>query len=891
MKRPDRRPPALLRRLLERLVRREDRDTFPAELEEIYRDRVRGRGAIRADLWYLRQVLELGARRLRMSSGALSASSLAGGADALLREVRHLGRGVVRRPVFPAVAVLSLAIGIGANTAVFALIDEVMLSEPPVERPDELVEVYTSDSDGQPHSTFSYPDFQDVAGASGGVFEGVAGYELVFATTERTGAPVLLLGEAVSANFFELLGVDPARGRGFAPGEDDVPGEGAVVVLSHDFWSATLDGDPAVVGSTLRINRRPYTVVGVAPPDFEGLTPALVPDLWVPISMVGVLKGERLRSRGSRSMFVTARLAEGTTTEAADRWARDFSTTLAERHPETNEGRTMSVVPSEDVAVHPAADRALVPVAFLLLGVVGIVLAVTCTNVASFLLSRAEEGRREVAVRRALGAGRAGLVLRFLLQVATLTVAGGALALLLARASIDLLLRFQPPIPLPLNLSVELDGSVLAFTAAVTGVATLAAGLVPALRSTGGDVGGELRRSSSPEGTGRRGSRLRDGLVVSQVALSCVLLVGAGLFVRSLRAAGSIDPGFYTGSAAVLWPELGLSGVADDEGPAVWRELITALESRPEIDGVALTDALPLGVGFQSTAFDIPGHASERPDGAISVDHATVSASFFEVMEVDIVRGRLFEEPQSGAWDGSIVVSRAFEERYFPEGAMGRTLDAGSARPLTIVGVAEDTKVRTLGESPRPRVYFPMGWSYLDAMQLVARGDGGSGELLGIARRALRDARPGLVFLEAKTMEEHLAFMLFAPRTAAFLLTALGGVALFLAVIGLYGTVRYAAVQRSREMGIRLSLGAAPSDVRRLVVTGGVRLVVAGGVVGLAISFLAGSLLSGFLIGVEGRDVVTFVAIPGLLAVAGLIASWLPARRATRVDPVEVLRA
>lgn len=891
MKGSDRRPPAFLRRLLKRLVRAEDRGTFPDELEEIYRDRVRTGGAVRADVWYLWQVIELGVRRALAGSRALSLSALTTGGAGFLRELRHVARGLLRRPVFPIVAVLSLGIGIGANTAVFALIDEVLLSEPPVERPDELVEVYTSDADGQLHSTFSYPDFQDVAGSSAGVFEGVAGYELFFATTERAGTPVLLMGEAVSADFFGLLGVDPVTGRGFLAGEDDVPDEGAVAVLSHDFWSGTLGGDPAVVGSTLRINRRPYTVIGIAPPDFEGLTPALVPDVWVPISMIGALKGERLGRRGSRSMFVTGRLADGTTAEEADRWVRDFSAGLAERYPETNEGRTMTVVPSEDVAVHPAADRALVPVAFLLLGVVGIVLAVTCTNVASFLLSRAEEGRREVAVRRALGAGRTGLVLRFLLQVALLTVVGGVLALGLARGAIDLLVRFQPPIPLPLNLSIELGGSVFAFTAAVTVVATFAAGLLPALRSTGGEVGSELRRSSSPEGAGPRGSRLRNALVVSQVALSCVLLVGAGLFVRSLRAASSIDPGFHTGPAAILWPELGLSGVPEDEGPAVWRELITALESRPEIDGVALTDALPLGAGFQSTAFDIPGQESERPDGSVSVDHATVSASFFEVMEVDIVRGRLFEESQSGAWDGSIVVSRAFEERYFPEGAMGRTLDPGSARPLTIVGVAEDTKVRTLGESPRPRVYFPMGWSYLDAMQLVARGDGSSGELLGIARRALRDARPGLVFLEAKTMEEHLAFMLFAPRTAAFLLTALGGLALFLAVIGLYGTVRYAAVQRSREMGIRLSLGAAPSDVRRLVVTGGVRLVVAGGVVGLAISFLAGSLLSGFLIGVEGRDVVTFVAIPGLLAVAGLIASWLPARRATRVDPVEVLRA
>ncbi|HZD05300.1 MAG TPA: FtsX-like permease family protein, partial [Longimicrobiales bacterium] len=377
--------------------------------------------------------------------------------------------------------------------------------------------------------------------------------------------------------------------------------------------------------------------------------------------------------------------------------------------------------------------------------------------------------------------------------------------------------------------------------------------------------------------------------VVVQVALSCTLLVGAGLFLRSLREARSVDPGFDTGPAGILWPNLSLSGIPDAEGEALWPEIERRMLADATIDRVGLADVLPLGAAIQTTGIRIPGHASDRPDGRTEVDHNNVSAGYFQVMDIAIVRGRGFEPSDAVEGSGSVIVSRAFQERFFPEGAVGRSLDGGA---LTVVGVAEDTKVRTLGEAPRPQIYFPLGSrGYIEAVHVVVRGPGTGPELLAAARRVLDGVRPGIVVFAAKTMQQHLGLMLFAPRMAALLLTALGALALLLASVGLYGVVSYAVARRTREMGIRLSLGASPSDVLTLVVTGGMRMVLVGAVVGVALAVLAGGAISSFLIGVSGTDATTMIAISAILLLVGLLASWIPARRAVRMDPSQVLRS
>lgn len=812
--------------------------------------------------------------------------------DSVLRDLRHALRGLSRRPGFTLVAVLSLALGIGANTGVFSLVNAVLLRPLPVERPDELVEVYTGDSDGYPYATSSWPDVVDLREATGDVFQAVAAYELFVTTTERDAQPVVLMGEAVSRNYFELLGVRPALGRAFAPDEGVVAGEDRVALVGHAFWQREMGGDPEAVGATIRLNRRPLTVIGVLPEDFHGMIPALVPDVWVPVTLMDEISpgaSSFTEARGNRGLFVKARLRPGVTVERAGEVVEAVASRLAEAYPDTNEGRTMSVLPSEGVSIHPMVDRALVPVAGLLLSVVGIVLLITCANLASFLLARAEDRRRDVAVRRALGAGRWSVVRPFVAETALLALGGGASGVLLARWMVGGLMRFKPPLPIPVNIDVGLDARVLLFAFGVTGLAALAFGLIPAIRATGREVAATLQEGRTPEGTGPGGGRLRRGLVVVQVALSCVLLVGAGLFLRSLRQAHSVDPGFDTGPAGILWPNLSLSGIPDAEGEALWPEIERRMRADGAIDRVGLADVLPLGAGVQTTGIGVPGHESDRPDGRVEIDHANVSAGYFDVMDIPIVRGRGFEPSDAAAGSGSVIVSRAFQERFFPDGAVGRSLDGGA---LTVVGVAEDTKVRTLGEAPRPRIYFPLGSrGYIEAVNVVVRGPGTGPELLAAARRVLDQVRPGIVVFEAKTMRQHLGLMLFGPRMAALLLGALGGLALLLASVGLYGVVSYAVVRRTREMGIRLSLGASPSDVLTLVVTGGMRMVVMGAGIGVVLALLAGGALSSFLIGVSGRDTATLVAIPAILLAVGFLASWIPARRAVRLDPSEVLRS
>jgi predicted permease len=816
--------------------------------------------------------------------------------DALGRDLAYAARRLARTPGFTLVAVLSLALGIGANTAMFSVVNAVLFRAPPFADPDRLVEVYTSESGGYAYSTFSQPDARDLAEAAvgDGVFEQVISSETVLTRAGEPGEAELVFGEAVSANLFTALGIAPALGRGFAPGEDDVPGEHAVAVLGHAFWQQRFGGDPGVVGRELRLNQRRYTIVGVAPEWYTGSLPAFRTGLFVPSSMADDIQGTATRwdSRGNRSAFVKARLAPGVTPAEAQVWLTRFAATLAEQHPESNAERTMTLLPSEDVAVHPLVDGALLPVAGLLLAVVGLVLLIACTNLAAFLLARGEARRSELAIRLSLGAGRLAVIRQLLVETVLLAVLGGFGGLLLARWTVDLLVGFRPPIPIPLSLDFPLDGRVLAYTFGLSVLAGLLFGLAPALQASRTDLASATRADGGRTGTGR--SRLRHGLVVAQLALSVVLLVGSGLFLRSLRSAQSVDPGFYTGPAALVWPQLGFSGLSEAEGSAFYDNLRARLLARPEVEGVALTDNLPLGFSVQTTSLEIPDAAvaSARPDGLHDVDFTSSDDAFFAVMEIALPRGRGFTEADTDAGERVAVVSEAFVERFWPgQQAVGRLVHRSGGDPVRIVGVARDTRVRSLGEDPRPRVYFAASQQYLEGLQVIVRGRASSADLLRLTIDEALALEPDLVFFDQRTMEEHLAIHLFPPRMGALLLSVFGGLALLLAAVGIWGVVSHAVARRTREVGIRVSLGATGGEVVRLLVGSGMRLVGVGVAVGMVLALGAGALLARFLYGLGLVDPVTLAGVPLVLAAVALLAAWLPARRAARVDPVEALRA
>ena len=818
--------------------------------------------------------------------------------DLFRQDLRYAVRRLVASPGFTTVAILSLALGIGANTAIFSIVNAVLLRRSPAEDRERLVEVYTSDDDGIVHATSSYPDFVELRRATD-VFEDVLGYQLFLGQVEREdGAGMLVLGELVTGNYFSMLGIRPAIGRSFAPVEDSVPLAHPVVILGHEFWRTAFGADVSVVGSTIRLNRRPYTVIGVAPSDFNGSFSVLRADVFAPMMMIGhVMAGsiDRLNTRGSRSMFVRGRLREGVSIERAAAAVSTIGQRLAAEYPETNDGRVMTVIASSDVAVHPAVDRALVPVAGLLLSVVGLVLLIACANLASFLLARAADRRKEIAIRLAIGATRAQLIRQLLIESVMLAMAGSLAGVLVAIWTIGVLERFQPPLPIPLNIDVSVDGSVLLFTAVVSVLAGIAFGLAPGIQATRPDLAPTLRDEAGAVTGHKRSARLRNGLVVAQVTVSVLLLVGSGLFLRSLQKAQRIDTGFDTGPAAILSPSFELSGFEDEARIRVVRDrILERIRAMPGITGVAIAGRLPLGAAIQTRELNIDGITPPNGADALDVDFTGADAAYFTVMGVPLVAGRNFGPEDNAAADGVAIISETAARAWWPgDDAIGRTLWLGDNRdhPVTVVGVARDTRVRTLGESPRAYVYLNAQQDATPFTNFIIRGNLPPARLLEEVRRVMLEVEPQLVIMQSMTMDEHLALLLFPPRMAALLLSIFGGLALVLAAVGLYGLVSYAVARRTREVGIRLALGASTRDVLRLMTGSGLRLVFMGGAIGLILAAGGTSLVARFLYGIDALDFVAFAGAPAVLLGVGLLATWIPARRAARLDPQTALRS
>jgi predicted permease len=815
--------------------------------------------------------------------------------DHLLMDLRYAVRRLVGTPGFTLVAILSLALGIGANTAMFSVVNTVLLKEQPFADRDRLVEVYTSEADGFAHSTSSVPDYLDLR-TEVDAFDAVVATRTFLARYDRGERPELAFGELVSWDYFQELGIPMTMGRSFRPDEDATPGVGQVAILGYKTWLNDFGSDPGILGQTVTLNGYPFTVIGVAGEAFNGTIPVLSTGFFAPLTMTNELMGglgtNQYDRRGSRSLFVKSRLSEGVTVDQANQALAAFSRGLEERGPETNERRYMSALPVSEVSLHPFVDRILVPVAGLLLVVVGIVLLIACANLASFLLARAEDRQKEIALRLALGSGRGRLVRQLLVETVLLASLGGVAGLLLARWTLDLLLSFQPPLPVPVSFVVELDGTVLAFTAAVSVVAGVLFGLAPALQATRPDLAPTLKDAGRRPGkAGRYG--LRNSLVITQVAFSFLLLIGAGLFIRSLQKAQAIDPGFDTSPAAMVWPLPELAGYeSSDEVVTYFRTLRDRLLADPQIDAVAMASRLPLGSEIQTNGYEIPGNPSETPDGDWDLDDTTVMPGYFETMGVEILQGRSFRDEDLEG-ERVVVVSQAFVDRFYRgEDVLGRTISyPGSSDPFRIVGVARDTKVRSLGEAPRPFIYHTPWPGFIPGMQVVVRGSLPGAGLLALTRGIVDEVDPDMVMFSAKTMNEHLALMLFPPRMAAFFLGVFGGLALLLSGIGIYGVVSHAVARRTREMGIRLSLGATARDVVVMAVGGGMRLVAVGAVIGVVLAGTVTWLISGYLYGISSTDVVTFLAIPVLLTGVALVAAFVPARRASRVDPVQALRS
>jgi predicted permease len=821
----------------------------------------------------------------------------------LVRDVRYGLRSLRRHPGFSAMAVLSLAIGIGANAAIFGVVRNVLYYDSRLAEPGTLVNLYETER-GPGFNPLSYPNIEDLRRGTAHVFSGIAASNFAFAPIDRDGTGAMVMGEAVTGGAFTLLGIEAHLGRAILPEDDIARGGHPVVMLGHGYWQRAFGADPNVVGRELRMGGRAYTIIGVAPAHYRGGTAVLTPAFYVPMAMVNDVMGfDVLGNRDFHSFSVKARLAPGVTRAQAEQAASVVAADLNRLRPEGwTPGQRFSLVPTADVQIAPGVDPLLRAAAWLLMGVVGLVLLLACTNLASFLLARALDRGQEVALRRALGATRGALVRQLLVESALLGIGGAAVGLVLALGLLRGLLALDLPLPFGLKLdlhfgvdsSVLFDWRVVALTAGAGVVAGGLLGLIPALQGTRADVGAALK-------TGGRGNapgalRWRNALVVGQIAMSLVLLVGAGVFLRSWQQMLAVDPGFGSAPASILGLWMPVAGSTPEAAAQRTRNVLERFRAMPGVEAAGIIWPLPLDFNTSSTEFTIDGQPPPPGREAFRAERAMVDGGFFDTAGMAIVAGRTFTTGDRRDTQPVAIISQAMARRYWPgNDALGRILrrpDPAEA-DLMVVGVASDINVRSLAEPPRDVVYesYTQGAGAGSPMfNFIIRANSGPARVSSALVAAAREIDPNLQLVLFTTMAQHLAMSRLPSQMGAFVLSAFAAMAMTLAAIGVYGLVRYTVARRSREIGIRMALGADSAGVARLLATGGLRLVLVGGAIGVGASLLAARFLATLLFGVGGFDPAVLIGAPLLLGVAAWLAAYLPARRASRADPLVALR-
>jgi macrolide transport system ATP-binding/permease protein len=898
-------------------------DEVSAHLDDLYRDGLaRGLAAEESRRVALESLDEddwqRGMRPLRQSRmpEPIALGTEASGPRRLLaglwRDLRYGARTLRSNPGFTAAAVLTLALGIGANTAIFSLVSAVLLRSLPVREPERLVQV-TWDRGG----VLSYPEYAELRDGSR-TFEGrLAAWGGIVASLNAAGQTELVVGVIATGNFFEVLGVRAALGRLLSPSDDVTPGAHPVAVISHRLWQGRFNGEAGVVGRDVLLNGHRFTIVGVTPEGFNGAQLGALRDLYVPMMMQAVMRPPRagysgemdpdlLRRRTNRWLFGLGRLEAGTTPEQAAAALSVLSATVGPPPPAGARPRTAVAVP---VNTGDGQVRArLSAVAALLMSVVGAVLLLACANVANLMLSRAAARRREIAVRLALGASRRQLVAQLLTESVLVSLLGGAAGLALAFAVVSAF-RALPPPPgaLPLALELTIDLRVLAFTLVLATLSGVAFGLAPAVASSRLDLVPVLKDESFVPDTRARRFNLRRALVVAQVALSLVLLVTAGLFLRNLREVQRVRPGFDVERLVSAQLPVNLLRYTSEQGRAFYRTVTERVEAIPGVQAATVARVPVLGGSGRITSTHLEGRPSDaervRSEGGgpapISRDVASgnvVGPRYFQTLGIPMRLGRDFETRDTPEAPKVAIANEAFVRVQFPDAergtALGRriSIDGPEGPWREIVGVVGDSKYGSLTEEPTPIVYVPLSQNHETGMVLYVRTSAPPGTVLPAVRAAVQSVEPNLPLPDLHTVAETVATSLYVPRMGAILLGVFAVVAVLLAAIGVYGVTSFAVAQRTREIGVRMALGAAKDDILALVVKQGMGLVAVGMAAGLLLAFAAGRSLASFLYGIRGTDPATFLAVPLVLAAVALVACLVPARRAMRLDPLAALR-
>jgi len=808
----------------------------------------------------------------------------------LIADIRYSFRSLLKNPGLTLAAILSLGLGIGANTTIFTWVQAVLFRPIPLAADPSSIRIAAMENrEGQSRS-WSYPNFVDFRDRAK-MLDVVAQDDQTFSiavddTAERA------WGALVSGNYFAVMGIRPAAGRFFTAKDDVTPGGHPVAVLSYANWQRRFAGDPAVIGKQVTINNTPITIIGVAPEGFIGSFLGVSSAAWVPMAMQKeMMGGDRMDQRGNGWFQSIVRLKPGVSQEQAQAEASSIMAQLEQEYRDFNDGRRLRIVQTWEAPF--GAGTVLAPLLGVLSVLVALVLVIACANVANLLLSKAVSRRREVAVRLSLGASRTRLIRQLLTESFLLAIVAGITGIVMAYWTMDVIMAFVPPVDMPIDLGLRMDTTTLLFALGVSMVTGLIFGLAPALQASSNQTINALKEEGRSGSGGRTTGRLRSALVVAQVAVCLVLLVGATLFLRSFIAAQSLSPGFDASHVVTASMDMFPSGYTGDRHREFQRRALEAVQAIPGVQSASFGSRLPLGFGGNnSTSVGVEGYVP-RENEEIVINYSTIGPKYFETMGVPIRQGREYNDTDTLQSPRTLVINESMAKRYWPEGqALGGKIRLGQ-NLAEVVGIVADSKYSSINERPLAQLFFPMARSEVSTLRLFVKAAGDPGPLVADVRNAIRGIDATLPVYDARTLNEHMQIAVFAQRMAANLLGAMGVLALLLAAIGLYGVMAYAVSQRTQELGIRLALGASPGSLLGMIVGQGMKLTMIGLALGLAIALGAfGSIgaVRSLLPGISPMDPITFVTVPIVLGSIALLASWIPGRRAGKVDPLVALR-
>jgi len=810
--------------------------------------------------------------------------------SSLLHDLRLARRLLVKSPVFSSVVVVTLALGIGLNTAVFSAVDALLLRPlPGVRSPEALVELYRTAPGGVRYESNSIPHYLDLRDRSADVFSGVAAWDFTPLNLASEGRTQRLFGMMVSANYFSVLGVNPFRGRMFLPEEDVGRGAHPVAVVSYAAWKGLFGGDRTLVGKSVTLNGQNYTIVGIAPDGFRGIIPVLTPALWVPLMQFNQIRPGsegQFEARGSDFLNLVARLRPGISVKSADDRMTMLTAQLRTEHPDDYKDRGINIVPQAKAGIHPTFKSTEVGLSSVVMIVVALLLLVGCVNVANLFLARARDRAREMAARLSLGATRFALVRQLLTESLAFAGLAAVAGLGVALWAIGLANQITLPFDVGFSAGLQLNPAVLTFTLAISVATGMLFGIVPALQATHPSLVPALK-GEAPAGLSR--SRVSRGLVVAQMALSVVLLASAGLFLRNLAAATAVDKGFISDHLLLADVDPGLQGYSRARSEDFYHRLRERLGAVSGVSAVGFAANVPLGFSNRDNGITVPGYIAAANE-SMSVHENVVTPGYFEAMGIPLLQGRGFAAQDDSMARPVLIVNQQFVDHFFAgQDPIGRIVHV-KGKDHSIIGVVPTGKYQRLGESPIAYMYFTQAQQWEAGMTIHLRTAGVPEMAIPALRSEVAAMDPTLPLSNVRTMETHLGIALLPARLGGAVLGVFGLLGLAMAAVGTYGVMAYSVSQRTKEIGIRMAIGAASLDVVRLMMRQGMSLVLVGTAIGLLGAFVASRLIRGVLYSGAANDPVTFAVVPLVLIGVATLAIWIPARKASAIDPLLALR-